>query len=59
MWGRRLGFGGGFYDRYLQNFQGTTIALAFDYQVYPLISDETHDKRVDWIVTPNKIYRCH
>ncbi|MCB1198532.1 MAG: 5-formyltetrahydrofolate cyclo-ligase [Deltaproteobacteria bacterium] len=59
LWGRRLGFGGGFYDRYLQNFQGTTIALAFDYQVYPLIPDETHDKRVDWIVTSHKIYRCH
>ncbi len=31
--GKRLGFGGGFYDRYLANFHGQTIALAMQCQL--------------------------
>lgn len=30
--GYRIGYGGGFYDRYLENYHGETISLAFDFQ---------------------------
>ncbi|OFI49008.1 5-formyltetrahydrofolate cyclo-ligase [Floricoccus tropicus] len=30
--GYRIGYGGGFYDRYLENYYGETISLAFDFQ---------------------------
>ncbi|MHA8262889.1 5-formyltetrahydrofolate cyclo-ligase [Lactobacillaceae bacterium Melli_B3] len=32
----RLGFGGGFYDRYLADFSGDTISLALPIQVYAI-----------------------
>ncbi|MHA8138379.1 5-formyltetrahydrofolate cyclo-ligase [Lactobacillaceae bacterium Scapto_B20] len=32
----RLGFGGGFYDRYLADFNGNTISLALPIQAYPI-----------------------
>lgn len=30
--GYRIGFGGGFYDRYLKDFQGHTVSLVYDFQ---------------------------
>jgi 5-formyltetrahydrofolate cyclo-ligase len=30
--GHRIGYGGGFYDRYLANFKGHTVSLIYDFQ---------------------------
>lgn len=51
--GHRLGRGGGFYDRFLSKFSAKTpkIALAFSFQVLPQIPQETHDQRVDIVLT--------
>lgn len=53
----RIGYGGGFYDRYLAGSSGiSTIALCFDCQIYdgrlPL---EPEDLRPDSIITCNEI----
>lgn len=54
----RLGYGGGFYDRYLQRFPTLTkLALAFECQRYEnsLPFEET-DIKVDFIITEKAIY---
>jgi len=49
--GDRLGFGGGYYDRFLTNYQGKLMALAFDFQMLDFVPVEEHDVTVDLIVT--------
>lgn len=52
----RLGIGGGYYDRFLEeNLETLAIALAYDYQVLPKISTKSHDQPVDMIVTEKRI----
>ena len=53
--GNRLGQGGGYYDRFLQGFEGTACALAFSVQVVPDIPAQPHDRPVDAIATENGI----
>ncbi len=55
--GRRLGYGGGFYDRLLSavSSQVARIAGAFDLQVVPTVPAAPHDLRVDSIVTERRV----
>lgn len=55
--GGRLGYGGGFYDRFLQRFQQLSspvpmlLALAYDLQIVAKVPIEEHDLRVDQVIT--------
>ena len=49
--GYRIGFGGGYYDRYLANCSIPTIALAFSEQVVVQVPTNQYDISVDYIVT--------
>ncbi len=49
--GYRLGYGGGFYDRFLAGLSAPRVALAFSFQILPEIPHEPHDLRVDLIFT--------
>ena len=49
--GYRIGFGGGYYDRYLNGFKGNTRSLAFDFQLAGELPVESHDIPVDGIIT--------
>lgn len=57
--GRRVGFGGGFYDR---TFAGAgrppLIGLCFDFQVVPRCPSGAQDVSVDWVVTESRVLRC-
>ncbi|WP_066064237.1 5-formyltetrahydrofolate cyclo-ligase [Neobacillus soli] len=53
--GYRLGFGGGYYDRYITNFLGKTLSLAFNEQLIPQFSVEEHDIPVSKIITYDEI----
>lgn len=55
--GDRLGRGKGFYDRYLENFNGITIGITFNETLYPEIPVEKHDRRVMMIVTDKEIVK--
>jgi len=53
--GYRIGFGGGYYDRYLSGFSGHTRSLAFDFQLADELPVESHDIPVDGIITEKRI----
>ena len=54
---RRLGHGGGYYDRYLPKCRGAKFVLiAFEAQKLPQIATEEHDILMDALVTEAKIY---
>ena len=52
--GNRLGKGKGFYDRFLANYEGTCYAIVFDEEVLPSIPTESHDRRVNGVITPKR-----
>lgn len=56
--GVRLGYGGGYYDRYLTGFQGRRIALCRGRILCESIPKEPHDLRMDMIVTEESIIYC-
>ncbi len=48
----RIGYGGGYYDRYLKKHpQMHTAALAFDLQLVEEITAESHDIKPEYLVT--------
>ena len=54
--GGRLGYGGGYYDRFLRAHPETlAVAYCFDFQLVREVPCEPHDKRADWIVTDKRI----
>lgn len=54
--GYRLGYGGGFYDRFLEKLRkdAITIGIAFDLQIFNSIPKEPHDAQLDYIITETK-----
>ncbi|MFP4502050.1 MAG: 5-formyltetrahydrofolate cyclo-ligase [Candidatus Hydrogenedentota bacterium] len=56
--GTRIGYGGGYYDRFLMTFSGLSVGLAYEGQVYPALPAAPHDVRVGILVTEHAVYRC-
>lgn len=49
--GHRIGYGGGFYDRFLeQEPNHPTVALCYEFQVFPSLDTEAHDIPVDLVL---------
>ncbi|MDZ4975802.1 5-formyltetrahydrofolate cyclo-ligase, partial [Clostridium perfringens] len=46
-----------YYDRYLEDikYKNNKVALAYDIQIVESIDAETHDVKIDYIVTNSKI----
>jgi len=57
--GRRLGYGGGYYDRLLPTLRPDClrIGIAFDEQLLQEIPSEDHDATVHLVVTPSRVIR--
>ncbi|MCU5329426.1 5-formyltetrahydrofolate cyclo-ligase [Bacillus wiedmannii] len=49
--GERIGYGGGYYDRYLVHYKGKTLSLAYSFQIVEHIPVEPFDKNVEKIIT--------
>lgn len=49
--GHRIGYGGGFYDKFLSREPGhPTLALCYDFQMLPSLETEAHDISVDYVI---------
>jgi 5-formyltetrahydrofolate cyclo-ligase len=55
--GYRLGFGGGYYDRFLENYQGYTLSLTFKDQLLSDLPVESHDIPVGKIITDHEVLK--
>ena len=48
--GHRCGYGGGFYDKFLAREPHPTVALCYDFQVYPHLDTDEYDIPVDLVL---------
>jgi len=49
--GHRIGYGGGFYDKFLaKEPEHPTLALCYDFQMLPKLETEAFDIPVDWVI---------
>lgn len=57
--GYRLGYGGGYFDRTLASLSPRPLAVGVGFEINRLdsIRPETHDQRLDWIVTEAGSFR--
>ncbi|MBU0731095.1 MAG: 5-formyltetrahydrofolate cyclo-ligase [Proteobacteria bacterium] len=57
--GHRLGYGGGYYDRFLVDRapQAIRIGIAFELQIVPEVPAQDHDQRMDYIITEDRVIR--
>lgn len=56
--GYRIGFGGGYYDRFLQSYAGTRLSLIHSNQFLDDLPIENHDIPVQFILTENETITC-
>jgi 5-formyltetrahydrofolate cyclo-ligase len=57
--GGRIGFGKGYYDKFLDRFKDSLrVGLAFEEQIVDNLPCEEHDQPVDIIITEKRIIRC-
>lgn len=49
----RIGYGGGYYDCYLQGYHGKTLGIAFSFQKVDSVIIEKHDVPLDYIINEN------
>lgn len=53
----RIGYGGGYYDRYLEDiaYKNNKVVLAYDFQIIDKIESEEHDIKMDLIITDKEV----
>ncbi|MDD6213694.1 MAG: 5-formyltetrahydrofolate cyclo-ligase [Firmicutes bacterium] len=51
----RLGYGGGYYDRFIENSNAYIAGFCFDFQIFDFIPHDPHDKKMNKIITDKQI----
>jgi 5-formyltetrahydrofolate cyclo-ligase len=55
--GGRLGFGGGYYDRFLPTTPALRVGVTHDKCLAGVLPCGEHDQCVDWIATPTDLFQ--
>lgn len=55
--GWRLGYGGGYYDRFLRNFHGVSLGVTFEALLLESLPRGDFDLPVDWVVSDAGIFQ--
>lgn len=55
--GFRLGFGGGFYDRFLPQVKAIKVGITYSELVIDCVPNDEFDQRVDWIACETGIFQ--
>lgn len=55
--GYRLGYGHGYYDRFLRKTKAVSVVLIYAKQVVKYIPHEKNDQKVDWVVTEKEYFK--
>ena len=54
--GYRLGYGKGYYDRFLAGFPGKTVGICYEENLLAVLPHGRFDRPVDWIITEKTAY---
>jgi len=59
--GYRVGYGGGYYDRFLERLANKTITIGINYEemLFDTVPKEDHDLAVDMVVTDKRLLRIN
>jgi 5-formyltetrahydrofolate cyclo-ligase len=57
--GWRLGYGGGYFDRFLQDFEGVSLGVVYAALLLDELPHGEFDVPMDWIVTEQGLLACH
>lgn len=57
--GYRIGFGGGYFDRYLESFTNNTVSLLAEFQIIKQIPTNRFDISVNYIITEKAITKIN
>lgn len=55
--GYRIGYGGGYYDRFLANYDGVKAGVCYSFMLQKNLPRESFDVRLDFIVTDRGVKR--
>ncbi|WP_297630844.1 5-formyltetrahydrofolate cyclo-ligase [uncultured Clostridium sp.] len=53
----RIGYGGGYYDRYFQNINCLNVSLCYEIQIIEKIPMEKHDIKYDYLISEKGILK--
>ena len=53
--GHRVGYGRGYFDRFLARFTGLALGLAYELQLTATLEPEPHDRPMDAIITERRV----
>ncbi len=56
--GFRLGYGKGYYDRFLKNYNGVSIGLCYEEFLREELPINEYDQKVNYICTEKYLYNC-